>query len=170
MKRIAGLLFVTLSLMSGTALAVKAGDKAPRWTGTDIAGEAYTFPAPDSAKTTVLIFWATWCPYCQAFMPNLAAIERDYADRGVQVVAVNTKERGAGDPRVYMEENGYGFRTIVEGDDIAAAYAVRFIPGLMIVDASGTVIWRRKSTDLPPGKSIADLWEGEVRAVLDTAL
>ena len=80
-------------------------------------------------------------------MPNLAAIERDYAERGVQVVAVNAKERGAGDPREYMESNGYGFRTIVEGDDIAASYNVRFIPGLMIIDAKGKVLWRRTSTD-----------------------
>ena len=170
MKHLVAVLFVALSLASTSVWAVKAGDKAPQWTGIDTAGEAYTFPAADPGKTTVLVFWATWCPYCQAFMPNLAAIERDYAARGVQVVAVNAKERGAGDPREYMEKNGYGFRTIVEGDGIAASYDVKFIPGLMIVDASGTVIWRRKSTNMKPGKSVADFWEGQVRAALEKSL
>ena len=156
--------------MSFAVWSTEAGDVAPAWRGTDIDGREVVFPETDSGVTTVLVFWATWCPYCQAFMPNLAAIYEDYADRGVRIVAVNTKERGQGDPAAYMRDRGYPFVSVMDGDSIAEQYAVRFIPGLMIVDQNGKVIYRRKSTDLPAGRKIAEFWEGEVRAVLEKEL
>ena len=161
------LVFLTFSPGAG---AVLAGDAAPAWRGKDIDGREVVFPQTGDDVITVLVFWATWCPYCQAFMPNLVSIQQDYAARGVQVVAVNAKERGQGDPDVFMREHGYQFVTVVEGDEIAEQYAVRFIPGLLIVDSDGKVIYRRRSTDLPAGKKVAEFWEGEVRAVLDRAL
>jgi len=163
-----GLLFALA--FSPSTWAVQAGDMAPAWTGTDIDGNTVAFPNSDDGVTTVLVFWATWCFYCQAFMPNLVAIDKDYAERGVRIVAVNAKERGQGDPGVYMREHGYPFTTIIEGDEIAEQYAVKFIPGLMIVDSAGKVIYRRRSTDLPPGRKIAEFWESEVRKVLEQSL
>ena len=58
----------------------------------------------------------------------------------------------------------------LEGDAIAAEYGIRFIPGLMVVDRNGTVSYRRSSTELPPGKTVAELWSEQVRAALDQAL
>jgi hypothetical protein len=46
----------------------------------------------------------------------------------------------------------------------------KYIPGLMIVDGNGTIAWKRASTDLPPGKTIAELWDEQVREQLDLLL
>ena len=88
-----------------TASAVQAGDPAPVWEARDLDGNALRFPVPGAGHTTVLVFWATWCPYCQVFMPHLAEIESDYRDRGVRVLAINCKEEGRekeGDPVAYL--------------------------------------------------------------------
>ena len=37
-------------------------------------------------KIVVLNFWATWCVPCRQEMPDLAAIQNEYAALGVQVV------------------------------------------------------------------------------------
>jgi hypothetical protein len=40
----------------------------------------------------------------------------------------------------------------------------------MIVDGNGNIAWKRASTDLPPGKSVAELWDEQVREQLDLLL
>ena len=69
-----------------------------------------------------------------------------------------------------MDALGFPIVAIREGDAIAADYGIRFIPGLMVVDGSGTVSYRRGSTELPPGQTVAELWSDQVRAALDQAL
>lgn len=153
------------------AVAAEAGDTAPIWTADDAAGRQVVFPDVLDGKPAVMVFWATWCPYCKAFMPHLEPILDDYSDRGVQVIAINTREdESDGDPKAYLEDLGFPLMGILEGDAIAADYDVHFIPGLMVVDGTGTVSWRRESTDLPPGEEVAEFWSGVVRSALDVAL
>src|SRR5262247_3010238 len=85
-----------------TALAVEKGDVAPAFRATDFDGKAVDFPAVAAGKPTVVVFWATWCPYCKAFMPYLKNISADYAAYGVKIVAVDAKEDGQGDPKAYV--------------------------------------------------------------------
>lgn len=148
--------------------AVQAGDPAPAWQARDMDGELIDFPVKD--RTTVMVYWATWCPYCRVFMPYLSGIEADYADKGVRVLAINTREEEDGDPVSYIKKNAYKFQTVLNGDNIAKSYSVHYIPGLLIIGRDGQVIYRRKSTDLPAGREVAEFWDSEVRTVLDEYL
>ena len=163
--------FFGLAALALPAWGVQAGDTAPAWAGMDAQDQQVAFPQVLEGKPAVMVFWATWCPYCKAFMPYLEPILDDYSDRGVQVIAINTREgESDGDPGAYLADLGFSLLGILEGDEIAADYDVHFIPGLMVVDGTGTVSWRRESTDLPPGEVLAEFWSAEVRAALDAAL
>jgi len=160
--------FCATVLLATAALAVDKGDVAPSWTGIELAdGKEVRFPEVMGGKPAVLVFWATWCPYCKAFMPFAEGIEDDYGDRGVQIVTFNAKERGAGDPKAYVESLGFPMVAIAEADAIAETYAIKFIPGLLVVDGDGVVVYRRGWTDLPAGAEVAAQWDSEVRGVLD---
>ena len=61
-------------------------------------GPPQTFTGPDGKAMTVadlkgqvvvLNFWATWCGPCKEEMPSLAKLQKDYAEKGVKVVAVS---------------------------------------------------------------------------------
>lgn len=151
------------------AFAVDEGEVAPSWQATSFQGESVSFPGLTEGRPTVIIFWATWCPYCKAFMPYLKRIQEDYGADRISIVAINAKETD-GDTDAYIDKLGFSVTAIRNGDDIAAEYGVRFIPGLMVVDGGGKVSYRRKSTELPPGKTVAQLWSDRVRAALDRAL
>ncbi len=149
------------------------GDRAPEWTGIDlVSGQERSFPAILNDKAAVLVFWATWCPYCKAFMPHARQIQAEYAENGVQVIALNAKERGRGDPKAYLDALRFPLVAIAiaDADSIADDYDVEFLPGLMVVNGEGMVTYRRGWTDLPAGQKVAELWAGEVRVALNEIL
>jgi thiol-disulfide isomerase/thioredoxin len=164
---------LSLAALAGPALAVEQGDAAPPFKAVDFAGQPVEFPAVTGGKPAVVVFWATWCGYCKAFMPYLKDIAADYAQHDVKVVAINAKEdgrAGGGDPGAYVRQLGFSPIAVANGDSIAAAYGVQYIPGLLIVDGKGTVAYRRPWTDLPAGQTVAQLWDGQVRTALDALL
>ncbi|MEQ9450153.1 MAG: TlpA disulfide reductase family protein [Pseudomonadales bacterium] len=149
---------------------IEQGDVAPGWTGVNLVdGATLSFPQLLDDKPAVLLFWATWCPYCKAFMPAAERIQADYAGR-VQIITFNAKERGIGDPKAYIDTLDFPLVAIADADQIAEAYGVKFIPGLMVVDGQGSVAYRRGWTDLPAGTKVAEQWENEVRTALDRVL
>jgi len=161
-----------LTLFCVAVLATACGPDRPEtiWKGTDFSGAEVDFPAVLRGKPTVLIFWATWCPYCQAFMPYLGEIQGDYGADKINVLAIDVFEDGEIDPAAYVEGLGFPIIAVANGDSIAEAYSVFGTPGLMIVDGQGNIVWKRESTDLPAGKTVAELWDEQVRAQLDQLL
>ena len=168
MTRLAALMSAFVFL-AGPVIAVEVGDVAPAFTGLDEDGNEVRFPELIDGKPTVFLFWATWCPYCKAFVPYLEQIKRDYGD-SINVVMINHKERDAGDPIAYMKALDFDATGVMDGDTIGDAYNVEFIPGLMIADVDGRVAWERQPTDLPPGQRIGEFWDQVVREQLDKLL
>jgi thiol-disulfide isomerase/thioredoxin len=157
-----------LIALSPSAHAVQPGDTAPEWELTDGDGRDIVFPAHAEGAPSVLFFWATWCPYCHAVMPYLQQIQDDYADARVRIYAIDFKDDG--EPVSHMAELGYRFIVLPLGDLVADDYDVWGAPGLIVVDGEGRVVYRRGSTRAPPGKEIAEVWDGEMRAALDEVL
>ena len=162
------LLFLAFGMLS--ANAVEQGEQAPEWRGVDFDGNAVEFPQLLEGKPTVMVFWATWCSYCKAFMPYLERIQNDYGLDQINVLTINAKEDGSGNPAEYI--NGLNIETIAvaNGDAIAAAYGVEYIPGLMVIAGDGTVAFRRAWTELPAGDRVAGYWSRQVRRALDQLL
>lgn len=163
-------LLVAIFCLTSPVMAIEAGDVAPPFTGIDEFGNEVNFPAVIDGKPTIMVFWATWCPYCNAFMPFLEQIQKDYGEDKINVVMINHKERGAGDPTTYIKSLDFAVIAVLDGDSIGDAYSVDFIPGLMIADADGNIAWKRKSTDLPAGRKVGEFWDSKVREQLDRML
>jgi thiol-disulfide isomerase/thioredoxin len=157
-----------LLTVSVYAHAAGEGDAVPAWQLQLVAGTGLAYPQAAAGSPSVVLFWATWCPYCKAFMPYLDAIRQDYAEHDLRVFAINVKEDG--DPVAFAKGHDYQFTCLLAGDDVAEQYAVRFVPGLFVVDAAGMIVFRRKSTDLPPGRKVAEFWDEQVRIALDESI
>lgn len=160
----AGILFVVPLL----AFAAGEGDWVPGWELESADGELIEFPKHAQGKPSILFFWATWCPYCHSFMPYLQKIREDYAGQGVNVYAVDFKDDG--DPAGHMAELGYDFIVLPYGDLIADDYGVWAAPGILVIDGEGVVRYRRKPTKAPPGATLSEVWDTEVREALGKLL
>lgn len=145
------------------------GDRAPTWTGATFDGATVQFPELLDGKPTVMVFWATWCSYCKAFMPYLENIQSEFGD-AVNILTINAKEDGTGNPAAYIADLDFPMIAVRDGDAIAAAYDVEYIPGLMISGADGVITYRRAWTELPAGEEVASLWASQVRSNLSSLL
>ena len=164
------ILITALLCMAGLAFAGEPGDTKPGWTGVDFSGGEIDFPAVLDGKPTILVFWASWCPYCKAFMPYLGDIQSDYGEDKMNILAVNVFEENEDDPVAFLEALRFPVIAVVGGESIAEDYSVMGTPGLFILDGQGGIAWRRESTDLPPGKTVAEYWDEQLREQLDRLL
>jgi thiol-disulfide isomerase/thioredoxin len=140
---------MTLSLLAASVSAGDADDRelVPDWTLQGADGTPLNFYQHSADRPAVILFWATWCPYCRQLMPHLEKLRQEFAPAGVNFYALDIWEDG--DPVAYMKENGYGFHLLLNGDEVAKTYGVKGTPGLFVVDANRAVLYVRKSGTSP---------------------
>jgi len=95
------LVLVTAALVAGNATAaskLKIGDTAPEFvslSGTD--DKPHSLTDYKDAKAIVVVFTCNHCPVAQAYQDRLVALQKDYKDKGVQVVAICVSKGSADD-------------------------------------------------------------------------
>jgi thiol-disulfide isomerase/thioredoxin len=115
--------------------SVSAGSFAPGWTLSTPGGEMVSLE-DYRGRVVVMDFWATWCGPCRMVMPFLQELHEEHGEE-VAVLGINVWE--SGDPVEFMEQNGYTYSLLLNGDDVAAAYLVEAIPTLYVIAQDGTV-------------------------------
>jgi peroxiredoxin len=76
----------------GTGTATMVGREAPALELPDTDGEVRRLPATGEAAATVVVWTCNHCPYALAWHDRVVAAARDYADREVRVLAVNSND------------------------------------------------------------------------------
>lgn len=111
---------------------------APPFSLTDLSGKAVSL-ADYKGKPLIINFWATWCPPCKAEMPELQRARDARKDAGLEVLAINFKEKPetAAD---FVRKNGYSMAFLLDELGVAGKdYQVFGLPTSYFVDRSGTI-------------------------------
>ncbi len=94
-------------------------------------------------RIVVLNFWATYCEPCRKEMPDLAAIQNEYAALGVQVIGASTDE-AADRPKVlqFIKETKVNFPiwTGATAADMSRFGLGEALPGTVVIDKSGKIV------------------------------
>lgn len=140
-RALCGLILMTIALVScdPAQSALPFDWQPPGFEITALGGEVFRYPQSLEGPT-IILFWATWCPYCKALMPHLQSIVDEYDGR-VQVVALNFRDDD--DPAAYLAKQGYDFRLILHSEEVAKSWGVKGTPGLFLADQSGRVVFSR---------------------------
>ena len=93
-------------------------------------------------RIVILNFWATYCIPCRKEMPDLSAIQNEFAALGVQVVGINTDDAGERNKVLqFIKETKINFPIWVGG---SAEHMIRFglgtaLPGTVVIGRDGRV-------------------------------
>ncbi len=122
------------------------GTPAPDFTANDKDGHPVKL-SDYKGKTVVLDFWATWCGPCQMSLPHTTAVAKQYADKGVTVLAVNVWDK----PELFQawlpkhpQYGGLNFLIDPAKDDAkgiaTGLYGVSGIPTQYVIGKDGRVV------------------------------
>ncbi len=141
---ISSYLFVALSLLTLQALAAmppQSGEKAPDWILSTADGERISLYADSEGQQAVIIFWASWCPYCAKLMPELEKLRRELNQHDIAFYALNVWEEA--NPKAYLKKHDLNFKLLMQAEDVAQRYGVGGTPGLFVTDAEKNITYIR---------------------------
>lgn len=119
--------------------SAQLGSLAPDFAlpGTD--GKIHRLSDFRKAQVAVVVFMCNHCPYVKAVQGRINALAREYLDRGVAVIGINSNDavRYPDDSFEAMksvaQENGYGFPYLFdESQEVARAYGAVCTPDFFV--------------------------------------
>jgi thiol:disulfide interchange protein DsbD len=126
----------------GPPAAVAPGAQMADFTLPDTAGRAVTLSRFANGAPVLLVFWATWCPYCNAAVPEINALHERGAGGELRILAVDYMEnRETVD--AFVRAKGVRFPVVLDGDGaVAGKYGVVGIPTYVLIDREGKIAYR----------------------------
>lgn len=141
---ISGLL--SAALLPGAAHAqeegIEVGSRAPAFVAPTLDGTPVDLGREIGRRPVLIEFWATWCTSCQAMLPALKAMHRQFGDEvafyGVNVTISESRDGVRG----FLEAHDPPFTTLYDEEGAAArAYDPPATSYIVIVDSAGTVVY-----------------------------
>lgn len=118
-----------------------AGETVPEFSAPAIGGGTVRW-SDYAGGPVVLSVWAPWCPHCQAELPRLNTVMREYP--GVRWVTIVTSigTRPGPDPAAFLKDNGIAAPTAIDDRDgtLELAFGIQGFPTLYFVGSDGTVV------------------------------
>ncbi len=113
-------------------------------------------------KVIVLDFWATWCPPCKAEIPGFVELQKQYGEKGLQIVGVSVDDTiDKLSPFAAEFKMNYPVLVGLDRDDLQDAYGPMWgIPTTYLISRDGKIC--RKHSGIV-GK---DRYEQDIKALL----
>jgi len=153
---------------------LELGTAAPEFSLPDPDGNLHSLA--ESADAFLVMFICNHCPYVKHVREELARIGRDYRERNVSVVAINSNDKTThpGDSPEMMKfeaaEWGYTFPYVYDEDQsVAKAYRAACTPDFFVFDSDRRLVYRGQLDGSRPGNNVP-VDGRDLRAALDAVL
>ena len=123
-----------------------AKQTAPDFTVYDVEGNPHKL-SDFQGKPVILNFWATWCGYCEAEMPDFDEKFRQYGDQihFLMVDVTDGQQETVEKASAFIAERGFTFPVYYDTElQAASAYNTSGLPVTYFLDAEGCfVAWQQ---------------------------
>lgn len=88
-------------------------------------------------------FWASWCGPCRKGIPHLAALHKEYGNKGLRVLSIGLSEKNKADNDKAIEELGITWDHFYDGKGTGGdTYGFQTIPTLLLIAPDGMILVR----------------------------
>ncbi len=150
----AGAALIGIAACSGQSQVASVGSVAPAFSEPTVAGNTLTMAAL-KGKPVYLNFFATWCPPCNEEAPDVAAVSKEFAPQGLQVVGVDVLEN-ASRAKKFVDEHHITYPAVVDSGALRDAYNINGMPVHVFIDKNG-VVKKIEVGELSKAEMIADV-------------
>jgi len=134
---------------------LEIGKPVPRFRLPGLDGKQYGLGGLLKANKALVVVWmCNHCPVAVAYEDRLMQIQKDYKDKGVQVVAIcsnDSKAYAADSPenlKKRAEERGFNWIYLHdESQEVARAYKAKVTPHVFLVNQKGIIAYRGSVDD-----------------------
>ncbi|MCX6135868.1 MAG: TlpA disulfide reductase family protein [Ignavibacteriales bacterium] len=89
-------------------------------------------------KVVLLDFWASWCPPCQAELPLIEKLHKEFKNKGLVVLGVN--DEGTKVAQDFNKAHNFTFPTVEDVQhEIFKLYNVEAFPTVFVIDGEGEI-------------------------------
>jgi peroxiredoxin len=134
------------------------GTTAPDFSLPNIRGQQISLTSLADKRGLLVVFMCNHCPFVKHIASELAAIGKDYSDKGFAMVGIssNDVENYPDDSPAKMVEEaatqGYEFEYLYdESQDVAKAYRAACTPDFFLFDSDQKLVYRGQLDDSRPG-------------------
>lgn len=124
------------------------GDKAIPFELPGVDGETHSLQDYEDKQAVAVIFSCNHCPYVRAWEDRMVQIQTDYADQGVQVIAINANDAdkypadGFEPMKERAEEKDFNFPYLRdESQEVARAYGAERTPEVFLFDKDRRLLY-----------------------------
>jgi len=97
-------------------------------------------------RYVVVNFWATWCPPCRGELPEMVRFAEYAAQKNIPFYAVDIQEKPA-EVAGFLRSKGYQLPVLMDANgQVARQYRISAIPTTLILDARGSIVFRKTGT------------------------
>jgi peroxiredoxin len=152
------------------------GTKVPSFRLPDPYGKWVSSDDFKEARASLIAFICNHCPYVKHIRFQFASLAKEYQNRGVDVVAINSNdvENYPDDSPEKMAEEikqvGYTFPYLYdESQQVAKAFRAACTPDFFLFDRNRSLVYRGQFDDSRPGNGLP-VTGADLRAALDALL
>ncbi|RJQ24877.1 MAG: TlpA family protein disulfide reductase [Peptococcaceae bacterium] len=95
-------------------------------------------------KYIFINFWNTWCPPCQAEMPDLNRLYLQYRNKNVEFLFINITAQEKSEKAVieFLQQNNLQLPVFLDKKgEVAGSYGIRSIPTTIVIKPNGKVVY-----------------------------
>jgi len=125
-------------LMCDAAAGIDARQPMPNFRATALDGQKYSNESV-KGKVVLIQFWATWCKYCRGDQEAVDTVAREFAAKGLIVLAVDAGESKR-TVKQYLAKSPRAVPVVLmENTNLAAMFSATSYPLYVLIGADGKI-------------------------------